>query len=220
MKKIFFTLLVSLLVYGCESDPLKEGIESSVQGKVFDSFNNIPFENVKLKIAEYKIQPAGIYTTYEFIKWIDSTYTDANGEYNLKFKTSGKGDFYSIHVGEKIDLWTFYYDPIKIDKIGGNNIRNLDFLHLYPTNLKITLNNLDYTPIDIDVNLFSDLPKIETGTGEIERLLYSNKREETKITFRRKNSKNEQESYSITIPRLNTSNLTDYNITLNNADFK
>lgn len=86
--KNFSFLIFCITLIGCESDPLDAGIVTNIQGTVSDNWNMIPFVDLKLKVAEYKRRPAGIYTSYEFIKWIDSTYTDTNGYYDLNFETS------------------------------------------------------------------------------------------------------------------------------------
>lgn len=215
-----FTLL--LVFSGCDRDPLPSGVESNIQGNISDNWNKIPFQNLKLKVAEYKLHFNSVNgTSYEFIKWVDSTYTNSNGDYSLNFKTSGSGDYYELDVEEKENLWTYYYDPIEIKKIGGGNFQNLDFLHLYPTKLAITLNDLETASIMVDLTLFKDPQNIEMQSGQVERIIYTNKNEATKITFRMKNINNVYDkSYTITVPASNTVNLNEYNITLNSSDFK
>jgi hypothetical protein len=118
-------------------------------------------------------------------------------------------------------LWTYYYNPIEIQKIGGGNFQNLDFLHLYPTKLIITLNNLETTSIMIDLSLFKDPQNIEMQSGQVERIIYITKHTEEKITFRMKNITNiYDKSYIITVLASNNVNLNEYNITLNSSDFK
>ena len=72
-----------------------------------------------------------------FFKKDDSTFTDENGFYSLDFETSRRGDYYRLHVEKDIDIWTYYYNPIKIDSIGKTNYQDLTFLHLFPTNGKV-----------------------------------------------------------------------------------
>ena len=211
--------MMTILFSGCEDDPLPQGIDSSVSGNVSDTWNSTPFVNLKLKVAEYKKHPSSINTSYEFIKWVDSSYTDSNGDYNFSFTTSGQGDHYRLHVEETPDIWTYYYDALEIENIGGSNLRDLDFLHLYPTNLIITLNNLEYTPIRIDVETFSDLENILIANGQVQRLFYSNKNTNDEITFRMKNSNDEYLNYTIVIPASQTTDLQNYEIILNNSDF-
>tara|TARA_R110002049_G_scaffold308704_1_gene513559 strand:+ start:21722 stop:22003 length:282 start_codon:yes stop_codon:yes gene_type:complete len=84
--------------------------------------------------------------------------------------------------------------------------------HLYPINLEIDLISLDFLPITVDVDRFSDLQDIQLNKGTIERLLYTNKHSDTEITFRRKNNNDEYEYYTVIIPASNTSNLTTFNL--------
>src|SRR5690606_11615437 len=93
VKKIYLLLLCILFV-SCESDPIEAGVVTNIQGVVFDDWNKIPFENLKIKVGEFKSEFSGITYTNHFIQWIDSTYTDQNGHYDLDFKTSGQGDHY------------------------------------------------------------------------------------------------------------------------------
>src|SRR5690606_14952013 len=109
MKK-FYIIILFITLTGCESDPIEEGVVTNIQGTISDNWNMIPFYDLKLKVAEYKRRPAGIYTSYEFIKWIDSTYTNTNGQYDLDFETSGQGDYYRLFVEEDVDIWTYQYD--------------------------------------------------------------------------------------------------------------
>ena len=217
MKKIYIIILFFTLT-ACESDPIEEGVVTNIKGTIYDNWNMLPFPDLKLKVAEYKQKRAGIYTTLEFIKWIDSSYTNTSGQYNFDFETSGQGDLYKLFIEEEVDVWTYYYDALAIN-IGQNNTKDLDFLHLYPINLEIDLVNLDFLPISIDVDLFPDLPDIQINNGTIERLLYTNKHTDTEITFRRKNSNGIYESYTVIIPASNTSNLTTFNLIINNSDF-
>ncbi len=222
MKNIILIFAFLLVFSSCEKDPLPEGVESTIKGNVSDNWNEIPFQNLKLKVAEYKTHFNSVNgASYEFIKWIDSTHTDSNGDYILKFKTSGSGDYYTLNVEEKGNLWTYYYNPIEIQKIGGDNFQNLDFLHLYPTKLIITLNDLETSYIMVDVSPFEDPQDIEMQSGQVERIIYRNKNTETKINFYKKNINNVYDkSYTIIVPASNTVNLNEYNLTLNSSDFK
>lgn len=218
MKNAIF-LILCLILISCEKDPIEEGVVTNIQGNVYDSTNSLPFENLKLKVAEYRTHPTFTSVSYEFIQWIDSTYTDQIGNYNLDFSTSGQGDHYRLHVEEDIDIWTYQYDAIEIDSIGENNYQDLNFLHLYPTNLIIEINDIDFLPIEIDVDLFPDLESINTNDGSIERLLYSSQFWDTEIRFVRKNTDNVYELYQVIIPASNTTELNNFNITINNSDF-
>lgn len=218
MKRVLL-FIICLTFISCEKDPIEKGVESNIQGMVYDKTNSLPIENLKLKVGEYRSHPGYISISYEFIQWIDSTYTDASGFYDLDFETSGQGDHYKLHVEEPIDIWTFLFNPYEIKKIGNKNYKDWNFLHLYPINLVINLNNLDFTPIQIKVKHFSDLHDIENTDGIIERLLYTSMHADTEITFHRKNENGEYESYTIIIPASNTSDLVTYNINIENSDF-
>ena len=49
MKNLILMFALLLVFSGCDRDPLPSGVESNIQGNVSDKFNNIPFQNLKLK---------------------------------------------------------------------------------------------------------------------------------------------------------------------------
>jgi hypothetical protein len=219
MRKISIIIL-ALVFLSCESDPIDAGVETTVQGIIYDSRNDIPFQNLKLKVAEYKDDTqSGIYHTLRFIQWIDSTHTDSEGNYSLNFKTSGRGDRYKLHAESEQDIW--YYNNRVVD-IGIGKDVNLDFnfLHLYPIKLVIEMNNINHLPISGSTGYYPKMEAINTANGKVERKIYTDKNSDTQIYFSRKVAANTYESYTHIIPASNTSELTTYNLTLNNSDFK
>ncbi len=220
MRKISIIIL-ALVFLSCESDPIDAGVETTVQGNVYDSRNEIPFQNLKLKVAEYKDDTqSGIYHTLRFIQWIDSTHTDSEGNYSLNFKTSGRGDRYKLHIENQIDIRTQNNGVQDIFGIGKDVRIDVDLLHLYPINLVIEMNNINHLPISGSTGYYPKMEEINTANGKVERKIYTDKNSDTQIYFSRKVAANSYESYTHIIPASNTSELTTYNLTLNNSDFK
>lgn len=222
MKKICLILLC-LLSLSCDSDPIEAGVVTNIQGVVFDDWNKIPFENLKIKVGEFKSEFSGITYTNHFIQWIDSTYTDQNGYYDLDFKTSGQGDHYELRFQRDENVW---FHPsmsyAEIDSIGTTNYQDFDFVHLYPIKLVIDLNNIDQLPIAMYVQYYrnQELENITSGSGTVERIIYANKHTHTELNFLRIDAPDESDLFEVLIPASNTSELTKVNLTINNSDFK
>ncbi|SOC80504.1 hypothetical protein SAMN06296241_2054 [Salinimicrobium sediminis] len=219
MRKICFILLAGIFL-SCDGDPIEEGVETTIEGTIYDKQNEIPFENLKLKVAEYKVHRSGIYTNREFIQWIDSTYTDQYGEFYLKFKTSGRGDYYKFVVETKPNIWDYHQSVFEIPYIGKSLSLDLDLLHFYPVNLVIEVKDIEHLPVSLNLRHYQDLEDITTGSGTVERLIYADKNSDTEVAFGRKIAPNQYERYTVIIPATNTSELTNYNLTINNSDFK
>ncbi|AUC75673.1 hypothetical protein [Olleya sp. Bg11-27] len=219
MRRIVLLLTIACLLLSCnKDDALDEGIETKVFGRIYDTPNDIPFENLKLKIAEYKTDPDGLFVSYDFVQFLDSTYTDSNGNYDFTFETSGAGNYYRLFVEEDIDIWTYLYDAVPIE-IGLDNKWDFDFLHLYPVNLLITLNNIEYTPVHINSYIYPHLESIEITNSEIIRTLYTDKNTDTQINFRRETTPNVFENYSVIVPASNTIESINFSINIENSDF-
>ena len=223
MKKYSLYLVILLVFAGCEEEePLSAGIQSRVYGHIMDIFDvNTPIENYKIKIGEYRRDfrfDGGAYDV--FVKFIDSTTTDENGNFDLTFGTTGNGSNYKLHCEETDQVWTIYQDPIDIPNIGAENQVNLGFIHLYPVDLKITLSNLDYLPINIKAPLrpFS-LENLSVNNLEQIRRIYVSKLEEDEVKFYRNLPDGTLQIATVTIPATNATTLTEYNINLTNADF-
>lgn len=219
MRKICFILLTGILL-SCDGDPIDKGVETTIEGRIYDKQNDIPFDHLKIKIAEYKIHRSGIYTNREFIQWIDSTYTDQYGEFYLKFETSGRGDYYQFHVEDKPYIWDYHQSVFEIPYIGKSLSLDLDLLHLYPINLVIEMKDIQHLPVSLNLRHYQDLEDVKTGSGTVEINIYADKNSDTEVKFRRKIATSEYEQYSVIIPATNTSELINYNLTLNNSDFK
>lgn len=103
MKNLIFLFVIVLTLTSCskdDTDLLSEGIETRITGRITD-FNNSPISNVKLKVMEYKSTSSSwsLYGNFpDFIQDITSSETNANGEYDFTFKTSGKGNIYQIEI--------------------------------------------------------------------------------------------------------------------------
>ena len=219
MRNFCFILLACLFL-SCDGDPIEEGVETTIEGRIYDERNDIPFEDLKIKIAEYKIHRSGIYQNREFIQWIDSTYTDQNGDFFIAFKTSGRGDYYEFHAETGTDIWDYYQSVFQIPYIGKSLSMELDLLHLYPVRLVVALNEVEHLPLKIRPQFYQKVEEIKTGSGTAERIIYTDKNSETTVYFSRNPEPNVYEGYTAKIPASNSMELTDFNLTINNSDFQ
>jgi len=230
--KIVLYLYLILFVFTnceCERDPIDAGVVSTVSGNAYDFRNDIPAQGIKIKVGEFKRHFVIDGNGNTFIKWVDSTYTDINGDYNLTFATSGLGDNYKLFAEETIDI-RGYNDVIDITNIGGSNVFDLNFVHIYPIKLIITVNNVSYSPIQISNYYNHHIDKITQANGQFERILYLDKNfdNENKVKFSIDTDPNNYYSdysdikaYEVIIPAasVNATTIVDFPITINDSDF-
>ncbi len=230
MRKVFFYLCFPLLFLNalCEADPLEEGIETRVYGKVYDEVNEIPIENYKIFVAEYKdrFRPGSGGSNNDFIQYVDSTITDSSGNFDFIFTTSGQGNSYEIHLNDDIRFWDYYDSQKEISNVGDDNEINFDVLKLFPAKLNIILDNVDFTPIYIEHFFTSDfgsrrqLPSITINNGTEVRQILIDKTSKQIIKFYRNLSNSESQLFEVEIPATETSSLTEFDIILKNEFFQ
>jgi len=225
MKKIIIVILISSLCMcmKCKDSMLPEGIETKVSGNIYDSTNEIPVIDQKLIIQELNEEPGfHIGPNINYSEEIDSTYTDENGDYELIFETTGKGDKYRILFEHDNEFWTYYTLPVAIENIGSSQEVNFDFLHLYPVNLKITLeSDVNYLPIRISPNFtsFRSSDWLEQTETEYVRQIFTDKNSEEEIRFLRTKPDGDYQIASFIIPKTNTTNPIEFEILIKNSDF-
>ncbi|MEQ8928102.1 MAG: hypothetical protein RLO81_19955 [Fulvivirga sp.] len=220
-------LLVILITYvGCEDDFTdKSGITTRIYGRMYDSENKIPIASQKLRISEYNKLPGSFHPEREFIQHLDSTFTDSEGYFHITFTTSGQGDLY-ILTYELNDIFNTkgQNSNIKVKEIGVDNEINFDFIHLYPVDLKISLDeDVQYLPIGIRPQFPPYYPSSTdlTQTGiELTRLIYTNKNSEQTIRFFRTTSEGQRQAAYIIMPATKVTQLTEFKITLYDGDFE
>lgn len=223
MKKIGFFILFSILFSSCEKDPIEANIQTTVQGVIFDNVNQVPIVNQELIISEYKsrfVSDGG--TTYDFIQNIGSTITDSNGNYQITFLTSGKGDYYTISPSYNNLIWNYYQDILEIENIGSNNVFNFDFLNLYPCLLTINTNNIQNIPLQISHFLTStlELDDITEYNGSVTRTIYIDKNSNQEVKFYRNITTNSSQVATAIIPATNNNQQTTFQINLSDNDFQ
>ncbi|QOG03678.1 hypothetical protein [Flavobacterium sp. MDT1-60] len=234
------TLLLFVLLFtivGCKKDPvlIKSGIETKVFGVIKDDHGE-PISNLKIKVAEYKVTNTGSYIVssedYEFIDWVDSTYTNMNGNYDFVFKTSGKGNFYDLVIGEEVKphepqiIFLEFYTSITQEAndmtfIGKQfEFNSDDLIRLYPCQITFKVNNVETFPVRISheytrgFNL-NDL----TANGTFEQTIYIQRyNKETVTLFRIKNGVGQRATFEF--PASNVKEMTYQTITVQEADFK
>jgi len=221
LKKIPILLLISLLFLcmKCEDYLEPEGIESSVYGTVYDSVNDMPVVDQKLLIIESNAN--GFYSRREFIQILDSTQTDANGFYEMNFTTSGKGDTYSVLPERQDNIWTYYQDAIEIENLNSETKVDFNFLLLYPAVLNIRLeSDVENLPVGVTHRYRGSTYIFINETDKlIQEKIFIDKNQPQVIKIFRNISLNESENFSYVIPVTNTTEETEYNIDVSNADF-
>lgn len=222
MKNIFYLFIV-LICIGCEDpEPLRGGIETAVNGRIYDYSNALPLAGQKVVIKEYmKTQNVGaISPNFDFKGNIDSTYTDAEGNFNFTFKTTGKGNNYRVTYESTEDVY-INSDFFEIDKPGqAVALPNLSGIQLYPLSLKIIPNNLSAFPINITTlspikpYVFEDI----TQNTAVARQLYVDKNSKTQLRFVFWESGNEKH-YNAELPATGSAIPAEQTIELNATDF-
>jgi len=221
MKKVPLLLLISMLFLcmKCEDYLAPEGMESSVYGRVYDSINDIPVTGLKIKIAESNRK--GFYGTAAFIQFLDSTYTDAYGNYLLDYKTSGKGDIYFLVTERPSNIWSVYQDAYELEPSEEVTEKNLNYIHLYPAVLNIRVHpEVSHLPLGI-APPFGHSPGLilkKTDTVYQQKIFIDKNRPQV-VRFFRNISLNNSESYKYIIPTTHTTMETVYDITIRERDF-
>ncbi|KAA5823810.1 hypothetical protein FPF71_14055 [Algibacter amylolyticus] len=220
-KLIFILSLFSLLLISCEKEPIPANIETLVYGKIYDSTNDIPIVNEKIKIAEYKTigVPSGI--SYIFQGFVDSTTTDINGEYSLPFNTTGNGNLYQIQLdfNEQVHIPNLT-ESIQEENIGTQKEQNFEALRLYPINLRIITSD----EINQEIHIHKQHPSrqidpIPALNQNSVRRIWVDKNVENEINFQILTT-SPYLNHSITIPLNNTSELYEYQVEISSTDFQ
>ncbi|MDV6170386.1 hypothetical protein R1T16_18265 [Flavobacterium sp. DG1-102-2] len=220
MRKItiYVFIMVLFTAMKCDDDFVSKSTNGRVTGRVFDQWNNIPFVNMKLAIAEYNYKSHGITGEEVFVQYLTDTTTDAEGYYDVSFVTSGKGDrYYVVPLETDESVFTYYYEPELIKVYLNIDSADINFLHLYPCSLKVTVaDDLSNFPIKVatDFQPYTIADITEAGS-EVTRQLHINKNAPTTLYF----YKGTQHAV-FTIPVTNTTDATEYSVNLRNEDFK
>lgn len=237
MRKILILFVLLLSLISCSDDPvlIKSGIETRVFGKLTD-YRDSPISDLKIKVAEFKVTTKGSYifsnSDYEFIGWIDSTYTNTSGNYDFVFKTTGKGNFYRLHIGEEgkrtepkilsdpffLDITEYSNDMKYIGKEFEFNSINL--LWLYPCIVTFKVDNVETFPLTAyreptDYSVTYDFKANGTFEGKFYIQRYN---KEIISVNRRKNGVLQSAKYEF--PASNVETTTYQTITVLETDFK
>ncbi|WET01112.1 hypothetical protein [Flavobacterium sp. YJ01] len=236
MKNILILFVLSLSFVSCCKDPvlIKSGIETRVFGKLTD-YRDTPISDLKIKIAEFKVTNNGFFMSsadYEFMGWIDSTYTNTRGNYDFVFKTTGKGNFYRLFIGEEakrteprilsdpffLDITEISNDMKYIGKEFEFNSTNL--LWRYPCIVTFKVDNVETFPLlayrdPTDYSVTYNFTANGTFEGRFYIQLYY---KEIISVNRRKNGVLQSAKYEF--PPSNVETTTFQTITVKEADFK
>jgi len=223
MKKNLILILTffPLLFTSCEEDPIPADIETLVFGKIYDSTNDIPIVNEKIKLAEFSTQGTFAGTNYIFKGFIDSTSTDINGEYSLPFNTTGNGNKYQIQLDfkEQVHIPNLV-EFIQDESIGNQEEINFEGLRLYPVDLRVIITD----EITQEINVYKQFPErlidpIPASVQNSVRRIWVDKNVVNEITFRIGTS-SPFLNHIIEIPINNTTELYEYEIEISSTDFQ
>lgn len=240
MKTVILTFMSILFLGSCSKDDenlTPAGIETRIYGKI-TSQNNEPISNLIIKIGEYKESGGANYpsafgnTHIELIQFVKEVFTDSQGNYDFIFKTSGRGNFYKVIVGEKT-LTTqpqIYWDPygFNLSQFGNDmtiigksfNHNYEGFLKLYPCEINIQFNNIQYFPIIPihDKTYKFNLIDINTNQNTSRKIYIDKFSNQTFELFRVKPNGTRQKATYL-FPASNVETLTVQNIIVNEIDF-
>jgi hypothetical protein len=232
MKNLLLLFTIAFTLSSCskdEADVLSEGIETRVSGRITD-FNNSPIPNVKLKVMEYKSTSSSwsLYGNFsDFIQDIEESETNANGEYDFTFKTSGKGNIYQIEIQPSPISEQKYSNCChseRITTIGNPFIFNYNQLtKLYPCDVTINLNNVSDFPFQVyhetTFNPNNNSNYI-VSNNQVIRRIYIAKYSPQKLYINRIKSNGIKQVATYSFPASNVETLTVQSITINETDFK
>lgn len=159
--KIFLIFTLLFLMSDCEGPvtPVTPNIETKVRGHIYGVDKNWKkkgVSDIKIKVSEYLRYQNGFPnpSTYEFIQFVDSTFTDENGDYNLSFSTTGEGSNYFIEIVEPSG-YHFFTQKKEIDSLGKTNtIQDIQCRILYPVELQIETGDITTYPILLRNNTY------------------------------------------------------------------
>lgn len=213
------------LTLSCSNDDSKvtAGIETRVFGRVYDNWNDLPVANQKLTISEWNSVPQwSPGPNDDFIQFLDSTYTDANGYYDMTFRTTGRGDLYFIEYEFNDSIMTYNQDRVEIEQLGTDTEVNYNFLHLYPVTLKITLApDVEYLSIRIapEYTFFTSPDWLTETNVEYSKTIFTNKNTDQNIRFFRTKPDGHYQTATFTLPATNTTLVTEFEVYITNDDF-
>lgn len=156
MTKIVSVIFFCILFIGCnDPDPIVKGINTNVYGKLSD-FNDKPVVNAKVKVGEYRFERN--YTNGGmdyFNRWIDSTYSNENGNYQFNFTTTGNGTSYKLVFDnpdvEAEQTYLAYEDVTDIEPLGKDfEFNSKNFYNLYTCEVDLDLQEVTQFPIYVD----------------------------------------------------------------------
>lgn len=223
MKKNLIYLFFFLLLVSCEKENIQSGIQTKVTGRL-SNYEGEPIVNAKVKIGEYKnkfVSDGG--STDYFSKYIDSTLTNNNGEYEITFKTTGEGSSYRLLIDNNpIDQSYYgYYDSVEINNLGNPFVFNYNqFTKLYPCDVTINMNSIQNLPIRIfhETTRQVNNPEITSNTVFVKRIFIT-KFGIQKFTLQRIKPNGTYQQAVFNFPASNSELLTTQNINLIDSDF-
>ncbi len=222
MKNLIY--LFSFLIFiSCEKENIQSGIQTKVSGKL-TNYDGEPISNSKVRIGEFKnkfVSDGG--STDYFSKYVDSTLTNNNGDYDITFKTTGEGSSYRLILENNPNDQSYYglYDSVEIKNLGNPFVFNYNqFTKLYPCDVTINMNNILILPIEIyhetTRRIFN--PEITTNSIFVKRI-YITKSGTQKFTLQRTKPNGTYQQAVFNFPASNSTLLTTQNINLNDSDF-
>jgi hypothetical protein len=140
MKNVFLLNCVSILFYSCAKD-VKKGTPIRVSGLVVDTVKNKVLPFAKIYLVGGKVRGSNGVTYY--YNYVDSTISDANGNYSVDYKAEGNSVDYVLEVANDNNYGNNNYEQFYFTN-NATNVRlktqELNFLKL---NLKVDYNRYD-----------------------------------------------------------------------------
>ena len=223
MKRIILIVLVAVGLSACDEENLPKDISTTVHGVLSDPLG-LPIVNASVRVAEYNkrfVSDGGAQD--EFVGFVGSTVTNASGEYQLTFTTTGNGDTYKLILENSPQDQSYigYYDPVEIENIGGDfNFSYNSFFLLYPCQITIQPDVLEHFPIFIyhETTRSSPNPEITSNETFLKTIYISHYSEQT-VQFSRVKTDGTAQIAVFTFGASNSQNPTMQNIVLAERNF-
>ena len=221
--KNYYLLIAMFLILSCDRDDRKidAGITTSVSGKISEQAGD-PIPNAKIMIGEY------VYYKHfdKLVKWIDSTTTDVNGNYQKTFTSTGNGDFYKLVIKSSPVTEQKYFgeneNGVEITNIGSNFIYdNNRMFNLYPCDVTFNTQDISVFPLLINhgtTNTFQDDSYFIYEKGSVLKRLYRTKNYNEPL-FILRSVDNKRQMAKVILPATNSNQNTTQNVVLKESDF-
>jgi hypothetical protein len=240
--KILFIGIFSLVLFACEKDNVElipSGIMTNVHGRI-TSRNGEPVSNVIIRVGEYKEYGGASYPSgfgspsIDLIQYANTVHTDADGNYDFVFVTSGKGNLYRLEVGqysasaaENQAYWGYYSQAITQFPNDKTHLgkpfeyNNDQLVKLYPCEVTLQFNGATIFPIGLfhEYTYPMYLPDVSSSETTVRKIFIDQFTDQKLILSRRKPNLGAEQTATYIFPASHTPTPTAQTVIVNESDF-